>query len=815
MPHGLHFRCTGISFWGRAWIVWSRPPRCEFDHFLLERRARTLLRLNAPNPPAPVPLGSRAFDILCLLIEHRGDFVTKHEILDEIWRGLAVEENNLTVQISSLRRALDAGRTGESCIQTVPGRGYRLLPPVERLYGAPTTPPTADPDPPDRALSPPPQASAKPTRRRSTPILALLLLVTAAIATLAWYITTTTTGPLIRTAERPRLSVVVMPFENLSEYPADTYLADSVTGEVTTDLSRVPNMFVIARSTADSFRGKSDDPIAIGRQLGVRYQVKGSIRKTGDTVRVNAQLIATETGQHLWADRFEEKLSELSLGQDEIVVRIGQIMKVAMIDIESARSKRERPANPDAFDLVLRARSIWFHPMGPREEAEKQALFEQALRLDPTSIEAMTGIAYSLIEGNRRGDDLQRATTLLADASAINPDDEHVVATNAYLLRHRGRCNESIAAYRRVLNGNPNFHWAYNDIGACLTTLDRAAEAIPMFEKANRLDPLGPYAWSRYQHMGWAMLSLGRDEEAILWTQRALSANPSVRPDWQASFILRIAASHARLGRLDEARRLVAEANHLWPYDTVRSRAPNDLDHPALTERFQAGLRLAGERDHADEDADFGVAFDDKLHEDLAGPTPATAPGATTIRTDQLAQFLADRQPIVIDPMAYWWGRSIQGAVGLENAGSGFTDEIQDRLRRKLHDLTNGDLNKPIVAMGWNAERFDGRNLALRLVALGYTQVHWYRGGREAWEITRSARSQGDGDGLVADNTIWNALLHSASRPNHPARRPDPGHNSNVSSNLYICISWPSLLTSTPPSPSEKATSGGSSRPER
>jgi adenylate cyclase len=494
-------------------------------------------------------------------------------------------------------------------------------------------------------------------------------------------------------------------------------------------------MFVIAPSFAENYRGKSDDPIAIGQQLGVRYLVKGSVRKLGDTVRVNAQLIATETGQHLWADRFEEKLNELGSGQEEIVVRIGRTLNVAMVDIEGARSKRERPDNPDAFDLVLRARSIWGHPMGPREEAEKLALFEQALRLDPISIVAMTGIAYSLIEGNRRGDDLQRAARLLANAAAINPDNELVVATTGYLLRHRNRCTEAISAYQRVLNGNPNSHWAYNDIGACLTALDRADEAIPLFEKANRLDPLGPYAWSRYQHIGWAMLHLGRDEEAILWTQRALSANPNIRPDWHTSFILRMAASHARLGHLDEAHRLVAEANHVWPYDTVRSRSPYDLDHPIGVERIQAALRLAGERDHADENADFDVASDDTLHEDLAGPTPTTAPGATTVCTDQFEQFLADRKPIVIDPMAYWWGRSIPGAIGLENAGSGFAGDIQDRLRRKMQELTSGDLNKPIVAMGWNSERFDGRNLALRLIALGYTQVYWYRGGREAWEV--------------------------------------------------------------------------------
>ena len=154
-------------------------------------------------------------------------------------------------------------------------------------------------------------------------------------------------------------------------------------------------------------------------------------------------------------------------------------------------------------------------------------------------------------------------------------------------------------------------------------------------------------------------------------------------------------------------------------------------------ERFQAALRFAGLRDHAEEDADFGVASDDKLHQDLIGLTPTTAPGATTIRTAELERLLAERKPIVIDLLVYSWGRSIPGAVGLKNAGwgGGTSDAMQDRLGRKMRVLTKGDLSKPIVAVGWNSERFGGRNLALRLVALGYTQVYWYRGGREAWEV--------------------------------------------------------------------------------
>jgi adenylate cyclase len=304
----------------------------------------------------------------------------------------------------------------------------------------------------------------------------------------------------------------------------------------------------------------------------------------------------------------------------------------------------------------------------------------------------------------------------------------------------QGRYTESISAYQRLLRDYPNVDPAYNQIGYCLIYTGRAAEAIPMIETAIRLNPRSGFNWSRYENMGSALLLLGRDKESIVWNQRALAANPNNNADTRAQLNVRLAAAHARLGQLDEAHRAIAEANRIWPYDTVRSHFPPDPSSRVYVEqieRFQAGLRLAGERDHAEEDADFGVAPDNKLHADLAGLTPTTAPGATTIRTAELDRLLAERKPIVIDPLLLSWGRSIPGAVGLNRAGWGgnTSDATQDRLRRKMQELTKGDLLKPIVAVGWNSERFDGRNLALRLVAVGYTQVYWYRGGREAWEV--------------------------------------------------------------------------------
>jgi adenylate cyclase len=553
-------------------------------------------------------------------------------------------------------------------------------------------------------------------------------------------------------SKAPRLSIVVLPFGNLSGDPKDDYLAEGITEDVTTDLSRISGMFVIARESAYTYRGKAVDVRKVGEELGVRYVLEGSVRKLGDALRVNAQLIGTETGAHLWADRFDQQRKELSEGQDEIVRRIGQTLNVALTDIESARSRRERPTNPDAFDLILRAQSIGVHPMGPREHAERMVLFEQALGLDPGSVLAMTGLAVELIRSTRvynAGDELDRAAQLIADAAAINPDNLWVLDATAYLLFARSRYKEAISAYQRLLDEYPNSHSAYYQIGTCLVFIGRADDAIPMIETAIQRDPRSPSNASRYEFLALALLLLGRNDDAIVWMQRALAANPNLDAPGRASLNLRIAAAHAGLGRSHQARLALAEANRIWPYDTVRTHAPDDPSDrkwALLVESYQDALRLARHRDHAEEDADFGVGSDDRLHADLAGLTPTAMPGATTISTVDLQRLLVERKPIVIDPMLYWWGRSIPGAVALKRAGLGSStsDAMQDRLRRKMLTLTRGDLATPVVAIGFNSERFDGRNLALRLVSLGYTNVYWYRGGREAWEVKGLPETEAD-----------------------------------------------------------------------
>jgi adenylate cyclase len=731
----------------------------RFGGFLLDRSAGGLFRLDEDGSPVLLPIGSRALDVLCVLVERQGDLVSKQAIMDAVWPGTAVEENNLTVHISTLRRVLDEGRGSGSCIQTIPGRGYRFVVPLGRHDAAAplgrTQPIEGDSSDDllqaetgcDIAVRAPKAAvSTRFARRHRGALFAVLLTgLSFALAALLllgrghdfWF-----AGRQVP----PRLSLVVLPFENLSGDPKDDYLADGITDDLTSDLSNLPDAFVIARESAYTYKGKPADVRNIGEELGVRYVLEGSARRIGSTLRVNVQLTSAETGAHLWSDRFDEPISELAAGQERIVTRMRSELGISLVEIEQARSLRERPTNPDAFDLILRARALENQPPSLQRNEEAQALYERALERDPSSTAAMLGIAYHLVDRRATSgswgtlENMLRAESLLTQARVIAPSLPNLLYVTAYWLRIRGRCDEAMAVAEEGIRRFPNYSAGnYSALGQCKIVTGHAEEAIPLMLKAIRINPRDPYLFNRYRVMGDASLMLGRDADAINFFVRSLAVSPE-HDGFQFFTYLELAAAYARSGRVPEAQRALAEAHRLFPYYlTARAIVPNP-SIPVYAEqirRFQEGLRLAGERDHADEDADFGAPADGVLHGQVNALTPTTTPGVRTIRTKELAAFLADARPLVIDASIYMYGRSIPGAVGLDSVGLGgnFTDAAQDHLRRKMHELTGDDHKRPVVAVGWNSESFRGRNLALRLAALGYSEVYWYRGGREAWEV--------------------------------------------------------------------------------
>jgi adenylate cyclase len=735
-----------------------------FEGWHFDRQAHLLYRQDASGTWTPVPIGSRAQDILTLLLEQPGTLVSKDALLEAAWPNTAVEPNNLSVQIAALRRVLDRDRSDGSYIQTVSGRGYRFAAPehsqaeaLRLLHTRPINGNATDDvlcaeagsdhivTASDTATTTDVSLGSKSIahRRRRALLAALLAGLSLAIGA-SLFLMPFHKFRLAGPNDWPRLSLVILPFENLSGDAKEDYLAAGITDDLTTELSHIPGALVVARESAHTFKGKAVDVRKLGEGLGVRYALEGSVRRLGSTLRVNVQLVSTETGVHLWSDRFDESISELSVGQEQIVTRMRDQLGISLVDIESARSRLERPTNPDAFDLILEARSIWHLPPSPQRDEQVRALLERALALDPASVYAMTYVAYSLTaaaaeQGWGSLTDMQRAGRLLEEARVRAPAADFVLNTHVLWLRTVSRCPEAIELAKQALQTDPHrmrvWTGIYNELAMCSVWTGDAERGLTLQAEADRLNPLSPWKFFRYHQMGKASLLLGREQDAINFLQRAIAMNRN--DQWAHRWL---AVTYALVGRIDEAKRSRAEADRLWPYDTVRcfGAGGRSSAYVVQTERFQEALRLAGERDHADEDADFGVPTDGVLHSEVAGRTPKEAAGVKTIRTTDLVPFLATMRPLVIDTALYSLDRSIPGAVGLNFSGLGgsLADEAQERLRGKMQKLTGGDLRRPIITVGWNSERFDGRNLALRLASLGYTSVYWYRGGREAWEVS-------------------------------------------------------------------------------
>ena len=735
----------------------AKPPNTVFlfDGFRLDRRG--LVRKHGDAQWTPIPLGSRAIGLLAALVERSGEIVTKQTLMETVWPDVSVEDSNLAVQMAALRRVLDEGRGGESCIQTFIGRGYRFLPAVAAETDGPAEPSGLAPEIANTSASSAPSETQLPRAvsvavlcaragSQKTALITLLVLAILALgAVVSWQ-----RGNRQQTAalSAPRLSIVVLPFQNLSDDSSDDYLANAITSDLTTDLSHVPQTFVIAHASARAISARNVDARQIGRELGVRYVVEGSVQRLGSVLRVNAELISSETGGHLWADRYDQDIADLGSGQEQVLARMRGALGMNLVDIEAERSQRERPSRPDAFDLILRARWWSNQPPSPQRMQQAQDLYRRALMLDPGSIAAMTGLANTFSEENMNwagqwlsSENQHLAETLVGPALTLAPSSEAALVAQARLLHGQSQFAALLSPAQRLVELFPNNPEGYHHLARVRQFEGRFADAVTMFEKAILLDPLDPRIFQRYGLMAFSMMQAGRYDNSAAWFARSLAADPDAPPSLRATRYRNMSASLALAGRLEEAHRAAEEAQRLWPFDTVRSHYPLALDSKALVAHeliFRRGLALAGVRDHAEEDADFGAPPTSVLHTDLGGGTPITAPGATTIRTGELARMLeSDVRPIVLETVTHFWGRSIPGAIGLTSVGMGgtLTDGTQERLLRTMVKMLGDDRNRPIVAVGWNSECFDGYNLALRLVALGYTNIRWYRGGREAWEV--------------------------------------------------------------------------------
>jgi adenylate cyclase len=289
----------------------------------------------------------------------------------------------------------------------------------------------------------------------------------------------------------PRLSIVVLPFANLSNDPDQDYFADGVTDDLTTDLSRIEHMLVISRSTAFTYKGKTVNAKEIGRELGVRYVLEGSVRKLGSRIRVNAQLIDAESNAHLWAERFDNDIADLFALQDEITIRIAHQVGGELIAAEAARPT----TNPDALDYILRANAAYLKPPSREAQTEPIGFFEKALALDPGSVGAQSGLAIVLTARVMNGwadtpvADIARAERLTEQALAAAPASPLAHVAKGQVRRAQHRYGDALREYEAALAVNPNWVFLLYNVGQCKLYTGEIDEVIPLEEKALRLSP--------------------------------------------------------------------------------------------------------------------------------------------------------------------------------------------------------------------------------------------------------------------------------------------------------------------------------------
>ena len=448
------------------------------------------------------------------------------------------------------------------------------------------------------------QAQAKPItkalgRRPSLLVpLAIALAALFAIAGGAWYLVGANRIASIESkapAQAAHLSIVVLPFANLSGDPAQDYFADGITENLTTDLSRLSGAFVIARNTAFTYKSKRVDAKEIGKELGVRYVLEGSVERDQNRVRVNAQLIDAESGAHLWADRFDEDVADLFKLQDEVVARLANTLGYELIRAEA--EKGSRSADPDAIDLSMRGWAlIWRgyqQPPNKRRESsnEARALFDRALQIDQNDADSLAGSAYTYLLdylfgwGDAKTDYGAKALGQADRAIVLAPDSVRGYYIKAEYLSQSRHSREGLAAADAGLAINPNFVMLFAPRIIAELGLGRFEEAKVDAQRAMRLSPRDPLIGFFHQLTGEAELGLGHSDAAVDQLNQALDLGLRTY-----SVYAQLSAVYALAGKMDEAQTALAESRRLNPRLTLKWIVDHTSGIPAVLD----GLRKAG-----------------------------------------------------------------------------------------------------------------------------------------------------------------------------------------------------------------------------
>ena len=487
--------------------------------FRLDTRSERLLLEDKP-----VAVSPRALVLLRVLVEQRGGLVTKSALVEAAWPGRTVEDNNLAVQIAALRRALAAVAGGERWVETSSGRGYRFVGPVAVV---------------ERAIAEQTEAIAE-------------------------------APPELTLPDRP--SLAVLPFEDRSLAPGQEYFADGMVEDITTELSRFRELFVIARTSTFGYRGKRRDVRKIARELGVRYVLEGSARRSPSTVRVTAQLSDALSGRHLWDGRYDRAASDIFAVQDEITASVAAVIEPALAQAEQRRALRKPPDRLDAWEAYQRG--LWhFHKLGAQDNQAAQAFFNQAKALDPNFAPGHYGHALALywdswLYSARPFADL--AESALAEARlAVVLDDRDATGRAAHAIMQCvvGDFEGSVSEGRTALALNPNSAFVISTLGLMLGRAGHHQEAIDRLRQAMRASPNDPLTWQWLNGIADFQLFRGQYEPALESYRQVIARRPQF-----FSPHLYAAACLAYLGRAREAREALASAQAQFGEQIARRR---------------------------------------------------------------------------------------------------------------------------------------------------------------------------------------------------------------------------------------------------
>lgn len=497
---------------------------------------------------APTLLGQRGVALLRVLLQRAGSPVGKDALIEAAWPGLAVEDSNLTVQIAALRRVLEQVEAG-GWIETLPRRGYRYVgPPVLRTDAAPDGG-TAD------------------AARATTPAI------------------------VQGVPETP--SIAVLPFTNLSGDAEQDYFSDGMVDDIITGLSRINWLLVIARNSSFAYKGRAVDVKQVGRELGVRYVLEGSVRRRLDRVRITGQLIDASTGAHVWADRYDRRSDDVFALQDEIALSVVGAIAPSLRRAEVNRVKRKRPDSLDAYDLVLRAQPDVDSGM-PEQVTRALALLDRAIALDP---------AYALAHGNaamchhclflRDGlRETNRAASIRHARTAIRhgQDDAQALTLAGFSIAMDGHDRAAaFVALEAALAISPSSALTYILGSVILGWGGDSARAIEWSERGARLSPFDPWVWAAFDAQAMGHFHAGRYEEAARAAYRSVQANPA-----HSITYVQLSAALARLGRLDEARAAAERVLELHPSFRYSRQFRGVNCDPTLAASLGEALRAAG-----------------------------------------------------------------------------------------------------------------------------------------------------------------------------------------------------------------------------